>query len=355
MFHVLHNPVTFPSPEPADGMNGRGIWSAVTTEGRHRFKTIHNSQLTASATNHAERVWDRARIQCISSLVREFISSLRSQNYPGVSHPQKAKSIRDRAHFDRLAGIPAAMSLSNGKRARARRPVCRSAAFTVLELIMVIAVLSILLAIAMPTIKTAREAALRKQAAAGATALVQAAIRYKNEYGFWPGQVVPHDSDKTLVKINPNLPDQPWQPVIISRGGDTTFDLNLTTGDASIEIAYVDNATAPNAVCRAFARVWQESPTTAPNDNPLNPRGISFLDLQHENNINNVAYPDPWGRPYVLLMGLNPRTMFTHEIKDAGGNVIARHSVSNQIAFAFSRGFPGLANTNLIYSAGVSP
>jgi len=230
-----------------------------------------------------------------------------------------------------------------------------SKAFTVLELIMVIAVLSILLAIAMPTIKTAREAALRKQAAAGATALVQAAIRYKNEYGFWPGQVVPHDSDKTLVKINPNLPDQPWQPVIISRGGDTTFDLNLTTGDASIEIAYVDNATAPNAVCRAFARVWQESPTTAPNDNPLNPRGISFLDLQHENNINNVAYPDPWGRPYVLLMGLNPRTMFTHEIKDAGGNVIARHSVSNQIAFAFSRGFPGLANTNLIYSAGVSP
>ena len=59
-----------------------------------------------------------------------------------------------------------------------------------------------------------------------------------------------------------------------------------------------------------------------------------------------------WG---TIIAMSSPRTMFTHEIKDAGGNVIARHSVSNQIAFAFSRGFPGLANTNLIYSAGVSP
>ena len=352
MFFIFHNPATFPSPEPADGMNGRVIWSAVTTEGRHRFKTIHNSQLTASATNHAERVWDRARIQCISSLVREFISSLRSQNYPGVSHPQKAKSIRDRAHFDRLAGIPAAMSLSNGKRARARRPVCRSTAFTVLELIMVISVLSVLLAITLPTIKTVREAALRKQAKAGATALAQAAIRYKTEYGFWPGHVV--RKDDFSVELYPDLPNQPFHPVIVSRNGDTTVKLD-PPDNTDTQLAYVDGSAAPNAVYRAFARVWQESPTATPRDNPLNPRGIFFLDLQHENDINRVSYPDPWGRPYVLLMGLNPLTTFTHEIKNENGNVIARHSVSNQIAFAFSRGFPGPNNTNYIYSAGVSP
>jgi len=284
--------------------------------------------------------------------VREFISSLRSQNYPGVSHPQKAKSIRDRAHFDRLAGTPAAMSLSNGKRARARRPVCRSTAFTVLELIMVISVLSVLLAITLPTIKTVREAALRKQAKAGATALAQAAIRYKTEYGFWPGQVV--RKDDFTVELNKYLPpDQPIHPVIVSRNGDTTVELD--SDNSGIKLAYVDDATAPNAVYRALARVWQESPPEKPRDNPLNPRGIFFLDLQHENDINRVSYPDPWGRPYVLLMGLNPRTRFTHEIKNGAGSVIARHSVSNQIAFAFSRGFPGPNNTNYIYSAGVSP
>jgi len=154
--------------------------------------------------------------------VREFISSLRSQNYPGVSHPQKAKSIRDRAHFDRLAGTPAAMSLSNGKRARARRPVCRSAAFTVLELIMVISVLSVLLAITLPTIKTVREAVLRKQAKAGATALAQAAIRYKTEYGFWPGQLV--YKDDVSVKLNDGINNKEAMLHLIVSGPETFTD-----------------------------------------------------------------------------------------------------------------------------------
>jgi type II secretory pathway pseudopilin PulG len=63
--------------------------------------------------------------------------------------------------------------------------------FTVLELLIVIGVLTVLLAIMLPTIKTVRSASLRNRAQAEATALAQAAVHYKTEYGFWPGQLMP--------------------------------------------------------------------------------------------------------------------------------------------------------------------
>ena len=62
--------------------------------------------------------------------------------------------------------------------------------FTVIELLMVIGVLSILLAISLPTIKTVHAAILRKRAESEASMLAQAVIHYKSEYGFWPGQLV---------------------------------------------------------------------------------------------------------------------------------------------------------------------
>jgi len=220
---------------------------------------------------------------------------------------------------------------------------------------MVISVLSVLLAIILPTIKTVREAALRKQAKVGATALAQAAIRYKTEYGFWPGQLVPHDSDRFAAKINPDLPQQAWHPAIISRGGDTSVDLDFKTDDSSIELGYVDGATAFNAVYQAFARVWQDTPSSTPELNPLNPRGIAFLNLHNEHDIHTVAYPDPWGRPYVLLMGLNPLTQFrySYTIASANGTITYENVISNTICFAYSRG--SATDTNLIYSAGVQP
>ncbi len=227
-------------------------------------------------------------------------------------------------------------------------------AFTILELLVLVGVLSVLLAILLPSTKSLFEAAKRRRAQTEATALAQAAIRYKTEYGFWPGQVVPHGSDPGAVRLNPSLPQQDWQPVIVSRGGDTTFTLDFDTSNENTTPAYIDG-TAANALYRAFARVWQDSPNATPKLNPLNPRGITFLELQNENDIQRVAYPDPWGRAYIVMMGLNPASTFTHYIKNSSGNTIARHTISNQIAFAFSRGSPALSTTNYIYSAGVQP
>jgi len=219
-------------------------------------------------------------------------------------------------------------------------------AFTVLELVMVIGMLSLLLSIVLPTITTVRASALRRQAAAEATALAQAAIRYKAEYGFWPGQVV--RKDDVSVRLNPAISD-PGATLSLIVSGPKAFTDELDMG-ASPNLLFIND----NAVYQALRTVGPASGSRY-GVNPLNPKGISFLRLERETDPIEVGFPDPWKQPYVLFMGLNPRTVFTYEIKDSAGTVIATHSVSNQIAFAFSRGPAGPNNTNYIYSAGVRP
>jgi type II secretory pathway pseudopilin PulG len=221
-------------------------------------------------------------------------------------------------------------------------------AFTVLELVMVVGVLSLLLAAVVPTIKTVRTAALRRQAAAEATALAQAAIRYKAEYGFWPGQVVPHASDPYSVRLNPKIERQDAILHLIVCGPEEfTNDIEVEITDPNI-LRINDNA-----VYQAFCTVGPSSGSDYPL-NPLNPKGIPFLPLTNENDFERVDYPDPWGRPYRLVMGLHPETVFTVTIK-RDNTVIYEKPISNTVAFAFSRGPAGPNNTNYIYSAGVRP
>jgi type II secretory pathway pseudopilin PulG len=209
---------------------------------------------------------------------------------------------------------------------------------------MVIGVLSVLLAIILPTIKTVHAAALKKQAQAGATVLAQAAIRYKTEYGFWPGQVVENTAD--TVKLGSEFVDQAV-PVIISRYLNETFAVNPTTGPNPIYLRE-NNA---NGVYRAFRRVGEKQGATF-KPNPLNPKGIHFLDLTDETDPARVNYPDPWGRGYILFMGLNPRSTFTHTVTFPNGGT-QNVRVDNAIAFAFSYGPDGDRSTNYLYSAGV--
>jgi len=257
-------------------------------------------------------------------------------------------------------GIPLAAALQKpaalGRDASPRRPrtvrgtvpaVSYRAAFTVLELVIVIGVLSILLAVVLPTIKTVHAAALRKKAQVGATALAQAAIRYKTEYGFWPGQLEAGNTEDT-VKLRDVFKNAAQISGIISRFNNDDFN---SSGNASY-ITITDNE-----VYQAFRRVGEKSGGTF-KPNPLNPKGIHFLDLENEDDRQNVRFPDPWDKPtdrrgYILIMGLDPHKVFPYETKTSSGTVISRHFVSNHIAFAFSRGSPADHGTNYIYSAGV--
>jgi len=229
-----------------------------------------------------------------------------------------------------------------------RRPAgAARRAFTVLELLIVIGVLSILLAIVLPTIKTVRASVLRNKAQVEATALAQAAIRYKNEYGFWPGQLEVKNTASGAVEVRADFRTANWVSAIISRYENTDFSVS-TTGT---EPVYIDQ----NWTYQAFRRVGDGSGNSFAY-NPLNPKGIRFLDLAHESDAETVNFPDPWGRQYILVMGLNPRSTFTHTVTPSGGTSPSHKvSVSNTVAFAFSLGADGLQSTNYIYSAGVVP
>ena len=218
--------------------------------------------------------------------------------------------------------------------------------FTVLELMVVIGVLSVLLAIVIPTIKTARAAALRNRAAVEANVLAQAAIHYKNVYGFWPGQL--ESTDGVTVKLGQQFQGTAHIPVIISRPDNSSF--TVTTDEKGPNPVYL----ADNEVYRAFRRIGKTDGGALYKPNPLNPKGIHFLDLTGEDSEAGVDFPDPWGNGYVLFMGLNPASTFTHTVSfPGGGSQVVR--VDNAIAFAFSFGPDGARSTNYIYSAGVKP
>lgn len=230
---------------------------------------------------------------------------------------------------------------------------------------MVISVLSVVLAIIMPSIQTIRNTAQRRQAAAEATALAQAAIRYKTEYGFWPGQVQPNNDDaQGTVKLNERIPDsvrnQGQALACIAYGGTeflnkltVRYNDGTTSADGILKLFADADINNGRLLYQAFSVIGRASAPPYPV-NPLNPKGIHFLDLKNEHDYLTVDYRDPWNQDYVLLMGLNPEHLFTYEVTGGNGTTI-RQSISNQIAFAFSVGPPHQRGTNLIYSAGVSP
>lgn len=220
--------------------------------------------------------------------------------------------------------------------------------FTILELLVVMGVLSVILAIAVPAIGSAHTTALKKRARSEATMLAQAAMRYKAEYGFWPGQVTIHPGDQK-IRYHKDHKATDSVPLIFSGPSDffdqlkITFKQNISASD----IIHLDS----NEVYQAFSRVDKDQPQGR-KTNPLNPRGIHFLDLKNEEDLRIVSFPDPWGNPYILFFGMDPKLTLSHQVIPQE-NVVGRISISNVTAFAFSFGPYGLQSTNYIYSAGV--
>ena len=229
-------------------------------------------------------------------------------------------------------------------RASGAAPAQGHSAFTVLELVIVVGVLSVLLAIVLPTIKTVRAATLKNRACVEATQLAQAAIRYKTEYGFWPGQLQTKEKADNTVELRPAFKNQQDISVIVSGPKAFTDALRITAGANPI---YLNE----NEVYQSFRRVGEKSGGTY-KSNPLNPKGIRFLDLLNEHDVETVDFLDPWGRNYVLFMGLNPDLTFQHTVTVSGGGTHVIR-VKNTIAFAFSYGADGDQSTNYLYSAGV--
>lgn len=226
--------------------------------------------------------------------------------------------------------------------------------FTIVEMTIVIGIMSILLAIALPTIKSVRLAAERRKAAIQATLLTQAIIKYKDVYGFWPGQLMVTGnagSANPTLELREEFKNKDWTPVIISRFGNSTGGNKFeVTADSGATPIYLDE----NFLYRALSVIDAENMSNnlyLPN--PLNPKQIEFINLNHETDANKVGFLDPWGQEFIVFMGLSPRSRFTytHSINQAANY---RISVSNSTAFAFSRGPDGSQSRKYIMAEGVN-
>ena len=187
-------------------------------------------------------------------------------------------------------------------------------AFTIVELLGVMAVLATLFGLILPAMKLSFRTAQKKQAAGDATALAQAVIHYRQTYGVWPGSET--ISDDTVVApiliVGTNLPAWASQEILPSLAAAETNDLA--------------------DVIRALL----------PSDNVDNPRGIRFLDIPASRLRHDNLFLDPWGTPYAIVIHPPP--------KIEGLTV----GWSDVVAFSFGPpGHIGSAADNLIFSAGV--
>lgn len=237
-------------------------------------------------------------------------------------------------------------SIFSVQRLRANVPLSHKArharAFTILELLIVMGVLSVLLSILLPVFTTARKATLKARAKIQATALAQAVIQYKNVYGYWPGMV---KASGDQLQQNPEAVSSASSLALISKYSNEWFTVS-TTSEKGV------NYVTDNTLYRSLLPF----DTTRPGDknaNPLNPSRIRFIDLDNEREPNAAAMSDPWGNQYIVVMGLAPSTTFTQEFRNQSNVLARRLSVSNLTAFVVCLGPEGRYSTNLIFSAGV--
>lgn len=233
-----------------------------------------------------------------------------------------------------------------------RSAFCSRAAFTVLELLIVMGVFSILLSILLPVFRTAYKATLKTRAKIEATALTQAVVQYKNVYGYWPGMV--KDSNSQLLQNDQafaNTPSGVLDWPLVSQYSNTWLTVSVRLSDGTQKEAnYLASKTATDNDNLLYRSLLPFDKRNTDNLNPLNPLRIRFLTLSNETDPLHTSLPDPWGNEYIVVMGLNPASQFTQTIGKDNATIIQTISVSNLTAFAFSL---GPDSTNLIFSAGV--
>lgn len=145
----------------------------------------------------------------------------------------------------------------------------RSSAFTLVELLVVVAIMAILVAILLPGIGAVRNGAKKTKARLDVAALQHAFKAYYNEYAKWPG----------------NLNDYN----------------NWPASEADVE-SQINGIEVRGPVVRMLA--GENVMVGVGGDDPTNPRQVVFLEVPAESLIGD-AYLDPWGNPYKYMLDFN--------------------------------------------------
>jgi prepilin-type N-terminal cleavage/methylation domain-containing protein len=229
------------------------------------------------------------------------------------------------------------MSAGNTARTRHASRVTRHSpsAFTIVELLTVIAIIAILAAILLPVLAKAKITAQKKQAAVEISQIVGAIQQYDSVYGRFPVSSAVQQTAGTL-------------------GGDFTYGGSVIASNSPpLSAVYTTNNSEVIAILMDLTN-YPNGSLTVNTNHQKNPQRTIFLnakmsgydpasnDPQPPGGVDNTGvYRDPWGGPYVISMDLN----YDEQCQDAFYSLLTVSQNPSGSTYVQS-GFNGLFNPN---------
>jgi prepilin-type N-terminal cleavage/methylation domain-containing protein len=235
----------------------------------------------------------------------------------------------------------------------------RKSAFTLIEMLVVIAIIGILAGMLLPALSKAKNSAKRGQAKTEISHIVAAIKQYEATYGRFP-MSTEAASSIVLDPANPACPDFTYGTYNLNPATGTTTLLTDKHGLPLPKIQNNGNTAGPkanyqnsNAEIMGILLDWTNYPNNTATVNvnhSKNPQRIVFLDGKQVSDlapdgVSAAAVPgigldgvfrDPWGNPYIITLDVNG----DNKCRDA----FYRLASVSQVKSGQPTGFNGLYN-----------